>query len=448
MPSTLALTLTVTFILFLLRLERKQNPTASYALWIPTIWMLLIVGKPLGIWTGTGGSSMDEGSALDRNVISVLLVLDMLILIRRRFNWATVIKNNRTLILLAGFMLVSTLWSDIPLIALKRWFREVFAAILMSFIVATESHPHQALTSLFRRVIYVHIPLSLCLIKYYSYLGVEYAPSDGGYMWVGVASQKNGLALLCAFAIFFLIWTFIRRWRGVDIPVTSYQIYMEVFVIILSIWLFMGPNHVLTYSSTSTAALALGLTALLCLLWLMRCNIKLERNILLPIFIIIVFLYGTYTPFAGGLSGINVASLLGRDQTLTGRTEIWAMLIPYAMNKLILGHGFSSFWNDELRATIYSTAHNGYLDIILSIGIIGLIFWSLFVINSCRKAQQEMIRNPDWGCFWFCIILMAVVHNIAESSMTSFANFMPVIVLFLNIIFQANDKVTNRHLAS
>jgi O-antigen ligase len=256
-------------------------------------------------------------------------------------------------------------------------------------------------------------------------------------MWVGVATQKNGLALLSVFAIFFLIWSLVRRRQGLEIPATWYQTYMDVFIILLSIWLFMGPNHVPTYSSTSLMALILGLAALSGLLWLKRRNIILSTNLLLPVFIVIVIVYGIYTPFAGGLTGIDISSLLGRDQTLTGRSEVWARLIPFAMQKPFLGHGYSSFWTDEFRETIEATAHNGYLDMILNTGIVGIIFWSIFLIASCRNAQKEMPRNYDWGCFWFCIILMAVVHNIAESSMISFVNLLPVTVLFLSVSLQA-----------
>lgn len=433
MPPRFASILTTIFILFLLRLERKQNPTASYALWIPTLWMLLVTGKAVAGWFGIGGAyTEEEGSVLDRQVLSAFLVIGLLILMKRHFNWINGIRDNTYPVLLIGFMLVSILWSDVPFVSLKRWTREGGIAIVMAFVVSTEVDPPKALKSLFRRIIYVHMPLSILLIKYYPDLAVTYTRWSGDRMWIGVSTQKNGLALLCLFAIFFLLWTLIRRWRGLDIPVTWYQTYIEVFIIMLSIWLFMGPERTLTYSSTSTAALAAGVISLLGLIWLKRRNI-IMRGHSLAVFILLVILYGTVTPFVGGLTIFDVSALLGRDKTLTGRSDIWAALIPYAIQSPFLGHGFGGFWNKELRATIDVEAHNGYLDTILNIGITGLIFWSIFLIASCRKAQREMMQDFDWGIFWFCIILMAVIHNIAESSMTSFSGLMPVVILFLNI---------------
>ena len=58
--------------------------------------------------------SLDEGSALDRVFISALLLIGLLILIKRHFNWTNGIKDNQWLMLLIGFMLVSVLWSDMP----------------------------------------------------------------------------------------------------------------------------------------------------------------------------------------------------------------------------------------------------------------------------------------------------------------------------------------------
>jgi O-antigen ligase len=259
-------------------------------------------------------------------------------------------------------------------------------------------------------------------------------------MWVGVSTQKNGLALICIFAIFFLLWTLIRRWQGKDIPVRRYQTHIEVFIIALSIWLFMGPKHILTYSATSVATLTVGLTALLGLRWLKRRNIILRGNSL-SVIISLIILYGTCTPFIGGLMIFDPSKLLERSETLTGRSDhIWKVLIPYAMQKPILGHGFGGFWTDELVAATSSDAHNGYLDTILNIGFTGLMLSSIFLITSCRKAQREMMKDFDWGIFWFCIVLMAVVHNISESSIGKLTGLM-AIVLLLNISSRSKDLI-------
>ncbi len=107
------------------------------------------------------------------------------------------------LVALLAYMCVSTLWSDITLIALKRWGRE-WVVIVMAMVIMSEANPRQALAALLRRCAYVLIPFSLVLIKYYPEFGRRYARWSGVEMWTGVTGQKNELGRLCMISIFFL----------------------------------------------------------------------------------------------------------------------------------------------------------------------------------------------------------------------------------------------------
>ncbi len=372
---------------------------------------------------------MEDGSPLDRNVLIILLCLGLLIIIKRNFNWFETFKKNPWVVLLLFMTLVSVLWSDMTFVSFKRWSRTLIP-VLMAFAIATETDPFKALQSIFVRTIYVHVPFSLMLIKYYPYLGVEYGRWSGLLMWDGVSTQKNGLAFLCMFAIIYFVWTFIRRRKGDDIAVTWYQTYIEVFIFLLAIYLFTGPNHTLTYSATSTATLVVTLIAFKALLWLKKLKIIIGAN-MLTIIIVLIIIYGTVTPFVGGFVFYDPSTTLNRQENLTGRTDIWAFLVPFAIDKPFLGHGFGGFWTDAIREKTSSHAHNGYLDTILDTGFLGLFLLSMFLIANCRAAQKKMTQNYDWGILWFCLLLIAVVHNIAESSVTSFSNTLPTILLFI-----------------
>lgn len=439
MPPILALILCSLFVLFLLRLDRKQYPEATFALWVPTLWMLINATKPLGIWFGTGGVSMEEGSPLDRNVLITLALMGMTILTKRGFSWFNAIKDNILVFLLLGFMLMSVLWSDMIFVSLKRWTRELIA-IIMAFVVATEVQSIKALMSIFRRIIYILIPFSYTLIHYFPILGRQYGRWSGELMWVGVADQKNGLALLCLFTIIFLVWSFITRRQGQNNSIVCYQNYMDGFILIMAIWLFMGPDHTLAYSATSTVTLTIVLTLFLCFHFMNKQNKMINANALF-IIIAAIIIFGSATPFYGGLAVGNVASIFSRDETLTGRTDIWAYLIPYATAYPLLGHGFGGFWTDVHRAATSSHAHNGYLDIILNIGFIGLILFSIYLLNCCRRAHKLLIHDFRQGSLWICILFMIIVHNIAESSATSFTGFFAATNLFM--LLSTSDHTEN-----
>ena len=67
----------------------------------------------------------------------------------------------------------------------------------------------------------------------------------------------------------------------------------------------------------------------------------------------------------------KLASSLGREETLTGRTGIWAGFIPFAMKEPIIGHGLGGFFTEKMQKSLGNLphGHNGYLDILLGIWV-------------------------------------------------------------------------------
>jgi O-antigen ligase len=160
---------------------------------------------------------------------------------------------------------------------------------------------------------------------------------------------------------------------------------------------------------------------------------NLRASILMTI-VFIIMIYGIVSVFIGGSSINFFASTAGRSATLTGRTEIWAALLPVAMQKPIIGNGFGGFWTSRTREVFQiSEAHNGYLEVILTLGFVGILLVSIFLLSCCRKAQRELSNNFDWGVLYICYIIMAVVHNIGESSIDTLTSQLMAVVLFLSV---------------
>ena len=94
------------------------------------------------------------------------------------------------------------------------------------------------------------------------------------------------------------------------------------------------------------------------------------------------------------------ALLLGRAEesdTLSGRAFIWPAVGHYIAQRPLLGYGYESFWNpgqidiisDQLGWGLRE-AHNGYLDVLLSTGIVGLILRrGRIAIGPCRRRPRE-----------------------------------------------------------
>ena len=75
----------------------------------------------------------------------------------------------------------------------------------------------------------------------------------------------------------------------------------------------------------------------------------------------------------------SLLELIGKDPTLTGRTDIWGYVIPFIYQRPLLGWGYAAFWSTQDPAAweianalrwFSPQAHNGLLEILLSGGLV------------------------------------------------------------------------------
>ena len=86
---------------------------------------------------------------------------------------------------------------------------------------------------------------------------------------------------------------------------------------------------------------------------------------------------------AGVIHFGEISYFLGKDPTLTGRTQIWKSVGAEIMKHPILGYGYCAFWrgyqgesaNSALtNGWAVTSAHNGFLQTWLTLGAVGLAF--------------------------------------------------------------------------
>lgn len=121
----------------------------------------------------------------------------------------------------------------------------------------------------------------------------------------------------------------------------------------------------------------------------------------------------------------RVSELLDRDPTLTGRTLLWAIILPMAMEKPWLGYGYGGFWLGEegpsmevwqLHGFPTANSHNGLLDILLNLGLLGALITILGFGSYLRKAFRVFAAERTWDNAWPILFLMALfLINLAET---------------------------------
>jgi len=125
----------------------------------------------------------------------------------------------------------------------------------------------------------------------------------------------------------------------------------------------------------------------------------------------------------------SILPLAGRDATLTGRTTLWKALIPSIQKRPLVGFGYQAFWivgkseGGDALIRIYgfmhwtaTYAHNGYLAVILELGMIGLAIVTLLILKAGWDALYclRMTRGLNYVHWYICIVLLSVLYNVDE----------------------------------
>lgn len=122
-------------------------------------------------------------------------------------------------------------------------------------------------------------------------------------------------------------------------------------------------------------------------------------------------------------------SALGKDPTLTGRTDIWAVILAKIQERPWLGYGFDGFWHGIYGESLYvrnalmwdlPNSHNGFLDLILGVGIVGIALLILVIWVTFIKGIAILRTNFAWEHAWAVVyIFYLLMINTSESSLAN-----------------------------
>jgi exopolysaccharide production protein ExoQ len=417
MPPFLALLLWLILLVGLLRFDPAQDSRTSLALWVPVIWIFIVGSRLpsqwLGVQVGQGAQALEEGSTLDSFIYSALILLATGILISRSFKWSYFAMKNLALTAFLFFALVSVLWSDYSFVAFKRWFRDL-GNYLVILVALSDPRPLDAVRTLLRRLCYLLVPLSVLLVKYYPDIGRHYDFWTGVPEYSGATLSKNMLGVLCMISGLFFFWDTVTRWSERRRPRTKWIILVNVALICWTLWLLYMSN-----SATSRVCLVFG-----CLVIAAANSRTVKRHpnllkVLIPVGICLYLLLA----FGFGLD-INtmLAEAIGRDPTLTGRTNIWNAVLSTHTNPL-LGTGYESFWLGRRLTEVWrktgigiNEAHNGYLEVYLNLGLIGLFLLLGFLVASYRTICRRLSASSGFGSLTLAFWTILPFYNVTESA--------------------------------
>ena len=119
-----------------------------------------------------------------------------------------------------------------------------------------------------------------------------------------------------------------------------------------------------------------------------------------------------------------VVQALGRALSLTGRTDIWITLMDYISERPFLGYGYGAFWDlgsnpgnwvRELLEWDAPTAHNGWIEVTLALGIVGLLLLALDFLMTLWRAILTSV-NTWTGVLALAFCAQFFLFSLSESA--------------------------------
>jgi O-antigen ligase len=423
---------TVLIICGLFRFNRGAFKVTN-AIWAPYVWFLIASSRPLSNWLSLSepagaGTAYVDGSPLDRNVLTLLLVVGIVALSRRQKQALAVLSKNWVILAYFAYCLISVLWCDYPQVLLKRWIRSI-GDIVMILIVITEPHWIDALKWLFTRISFILMPVSILLIRFYPSLGRFY--SRGGVPeWTGVGTDKNALGMICMIYGAALLWYGLSVYRN---RAATRQRKRELWTVGI---VFAMILYLLLVVNSQTALACFLMSDVLIIL---TAYSRMFRRPGIVTLMMVTMVGVCYCVLFLGVGG-GALSAIGRDSSLTGRTEVWKTVIPYAKN-IWLGAGYENFWVGE-RMELFqrllgglNQAHNGYIEIYLNLGWIGLSLLGALILGGYLKVLKLVRNNVETAGLRLAFIFICLVYNFTEAS---FKMQSPVWIFFLWAIMGAS----------
>lgn len=305
------------------------------------------------------------------------------------FSWGKgVTKINIIEMLFFGLILLSFKQSCIPEKTIKYSFTLVSIALLAYYY--TRNNPAEVFIELLRKSMIVLLIINIFFIIMFPSIGIEHTEM-GTYRWGGF-SGAQGLAQLCG--ILFIVEYYNPK-------TSSYK------------WLVLVLSAFTIYKTNSVGFIA---SIFICigLIWFVKSTFwKYKIIVFSGVSLFALFLITYWN---------ELILISGRDLTLSGRTIIWGIALEAISNKFFLGYGIEGFWhpdskfaqvNFNIMGHFVPNSHNGYFEILLDLGIVGLILY-LLVIRYDIKVLFNKIKTTKVALTLFALYIYILSTNISH----------------------------------
>lgn len=313
----------------------------------------------------------EETTDIKNQIVYLFLFFSSIVVLSKRFEKIlSLIRSEKYLGLFVLVCLISASWSEYSLLSIKRSFQ-----LFVIFLVIIE-----ALVNIETEILLKQLKIVVSLYVFFNLFAgfrIGAAIDPIFQTWRGIEVQKNHLAQT---SIYCLLSSVVFISFDKDLKSKFY----DALLILISVFLIYKAR-------SSTAILVLLMIMFVVLIFQIESifsKFGFGRSFLALIFLFLVGFSFIFLFFSSDIFSL-IPGYFGKDMTLSGRVDIWEFAWSDIEKKFLLGYGFATYWimghpRLEIFADLFegfkvNQAHNGFIEIMLQLGIVGAIFF-LFLI--------------------------------------------------------------------
>ena len=308
------------------------------------------------------------------------------------------------LLIYLGWAVLSLAWSQDPTLTLRR-----LSALGLMALGITGLLRQYSGTGIMRLICFMTLSYLVMGVSAELALGM-FTPWSSGYRFAGTL-YPNIQAINCAGLIFsaLALTATVQRSRPVLLAVAS-----------------AGAGFlILTGSRTALLAGMIGLSAL----WTLRTRPSVA--VMTGLVVSCLGLLGTLLVVTGLLPsplGVLLRERFAGGGVLSGRPDLWAILLEYARERPILGYGYGAFFDPERGLDIaarvgtwaFGGPHSLYLGTLLDLGAVGLACVVGVMLGSVWRSVRAYRQTFEPHYLLFTALLVfEIVDGFAEAEMLS-----------------------------
>lgn len=412
----------------------RKYQLLAYALFVVSI--LFAVLPPGLSWTYELSSEMSEGSIVRKmqwsslfGVAGFLLWKVEYIYLRRFFS------GNFFIPLLLVFSTASVFWSPFPVMVVRQVIQFAGVFFIGITVAIYLGNDISKLISICLDVMTFVLFASIVMAFVNPSIALETAVGIEG-AWRGILEQKNTLGISCGVSL--LLWIYVQT----NTP--RHWIYACFVLTVIAICLL---------NSRSSSSLFFGVLSMLVYLGLYREHLRaplfLVRGVLIVVIsllllVLFFFFVNNQFPSGGEILG-PFSAIFGKSSDLTGRGDIWIYMWQSIADHWWLGTGYASFWMgpggpsqfivDALKWMV-PNGHNGYLDVMNELGLIGFALFCLMLVFHVKNLLSVFYVDRRQFAFHLAVFLIFVISNFSETTALRVTSFLQLILIFSMMLVQ------------